>query len=250
MKEKPTTFELAQLAAQAAPPNTRPKDAVRRAMALWREAEEEIAEHEDRAEYLRGLFRTEDGEDIPIFTDSPDEWAARGKGYPGDEADVSKAIWDEQFPTVEVEKRLFKDKNVSRDARRRLFLGLVRASIIYGMAGPPIPHTKTIDYLEPGAFIDPIPQFPIHPKNLERAKENHSGLGNMLIPANEVYFVRQVEGVLSKPRIHGHVVRWAVEVRQRQLAAARARLVPQSLRERPEKRDPDENIQFKRPRRQ
>ena len=34
IKEEPTTFQLAQLAAQAAPPNTRPKDAVRRAMAL------------------------------------------------------------------------------------------------------------------------------------------------------------------------------------------------------------------------
>lgn len=39
MKEKPTTFQLAQLAAQAAAPNTRAKDAVRRAMELWDEAE-------------------------------------------------------------------------------------------------------------------------------------------------------------------------------------------------------------------
>ena len=77
MKEKPTTFELAQLAAQAAAPNARPKDAVHRAMALWREAEQEIAEHENRAEYLRSLFRTKDGKEIPIFTDT------RKTGGPG-----------------------------------------------------------------------------------------------------------------------------------------------------------------------
>ena len=71
MNQKPTTFELAQLAAQAAPPNARQKDAVRRALELWQEAEVGIAECENRAEYLRGLFQSVDGKNIPIFTDPP-----------------------------------------------------------------------------------------------------------------------------------------------------------------------------------
>ena len=92
MEEKPTTFGLAQLAAQAAAPNARPKDAVHRAMALWSEAEQEIAEHENRAEYLRSLFRTKDGKEIPIFTDTPEDWRARLAGYPGDAGGVVTGI--------------------------------------------------------------------------------------------------------------------------------------------------------------
>jgi hypothetical protein len=53
MNEKPSIFQLAQLAAQTGPAPMRPKDAVKRAWALWSEAETEIAEHEKRAEYLR-----------------------------------------------------------------------------------------------------------------------------------------------------------------------------------------------------
>ncbi len=250
MEQSPTTFELAQLAAQAAPPNTRPKDAIRRAMALWHEAEVEIAEHEKRVEYLRCLFGTPDGKESPLFTDTPEEWAARIKGYPGDEGDVSTALWNKEYPTEEIEKRLFKDKAMARDTRRRLFLGLVRASILCDMAGPLIPNTKTIDYLETGSFIQPLTGFPIHPKNVELAKENHRGHGPVEIPANEVYFVKQIEGVLCKPTLNAHQVRWAVEVRQKQLAKARSRTIPQSLRTRRLDRDPDENIQVKRPHRQ
>src|SRR5688572_6311017 len=116
MKEKPTTFELAQLAAQAAPPNARPKDAVGRAMALWREAETELAEHENRAEYLRCLFGDGDSKESPLLTDTQEEWAARIKGYPGEESEVIKALWDKQYATEQVAKWLFKDKTLTRES--------------------------------------------------------------------------------------------------------------------------------------
>ena len=246
MKEKPTTFELAQLAAQAAPPNARPKDAVRRAMALWREAEQEIAEHENRAEYLRSLFRTRDGKEVPIFTDSPEDWRARLAGYPGDVGDLDKALWDQEFPAELVEKQLFKDKTFKRETRRKLFLGLARAAILFDMEGPPIAYAKRLDYLEDGDFVAPKDGFPIHPKNLERAEQNYRGGGKMLIPEKEVRFVEQTQAMLSAPKLYAHLARWVVEVRQRQLAQARSRVIPASLKESHNERDRDENIQVKR----
>jgi len=247
MKKSPTTFELAQVAALAAPPNTRPKDAIRRAMELWQEAEVELAEHQNRVDYLRCLFGGKGGGDGPLFTDTPEEWAARIKGYPGDERDVRKALREKLFSTADIEKRLYRDKSLSRDTRHRLFLGLVRASIRFEMAGPPILDTATIDYLQPGGFLPPQAGFPIHPKNVELAKANHRGFGPVEIPANEVRFVEQIEGVLSQPTLNAHQVRWAVEVRQKLLVLAKSRDIPQSLQKRSKEREKDENIQFKPP---
>jgi hypothetical protein len=135
MKQKPTTFELAQLAAQAAPPNARPKDAVRRAMELWQEAEVEIAECENRAG-IRSLFQSANGRDIPIFTDSPKDWVERLKAYPGDQRDVERALWDKTFPAETVERRLFKDKTLTKTQRHRFLLGLARACIRFNLEGP------------------------------------------------------------------------------------------------------------------
>jgi hypothetical protein len=250
MNEKPTTFELAQLAAQAAPPNTRPKEAVRRAMALWQEAETELAEHEKRAEYLRCVFGAGDDKESPLFTDTPEEWSARIQGYPGDEADVTKALWDKQYPTEQVAKLLFKDKTFTREARRKLLRGLIRVSILNDLPGPRIPNTRTIEYLKAGVFLPPQPGFPIHPKNVELAREHYRGRGPMEVPANEVYFVKQVEGVMAQPTLNAHQVRWAVEARQRQLALAKSREIPQSRKSQQQERDKDDGIQVKRPYRQ
>jgi hypothetical protein len=250
MKEKPTTFELAQLAAQAVSPNTRPKEAVRRAMALWQEAETELAEYERRAEYLRCLFGAGDGKDAPLFNETPEEWSARVKGYPGDEADVMKVLWDREYPTEQVAKVLFKDKTLTREARRKLLLSLIRVSIVNDLPGPRIPNTRTIDYLEVGGFLPPQPGFPIHRQNVELARERHRGHGPMEIPANEVYFVRQVEMVLAQPALNAHQVRWAVEARQKQLALAKSRDIPQSQKSQREEHDQDDGIQVKRPHRQ
>jgi hypothetical protein len=245
MKEKPTTFQLAQLAAQASTPVTLPKDAVRRAMALWGEAEAEIAEHDNRAEFLRNLFWAPNKKDVPIFTDTPEEWSERIKAYPGDERDVERALWEERFPNEEVQKQLFKDKTLGRDTRRTLFLGLARASIRFEVQGPPVPHAGRLEYLEGGGFTEPEPGFPIHPKNLELAKLNHQGAGEMLVPATEVRFVKQAEAMLSRPKLYGYLVRWAVEVRQKQLAVARTRDIPESVRTQRDDGDGEANIQFK-----
>lgn len=55
--------------------------------------------------------------------------------------------------------------------------------------------------------------------------------------------------MLSAPKLNAFLVRWAVEVRQKQLAQAKSRVVPQSVRDPQRERDADENIQFKRPHR-
>lgn len=244
MKEKPTTFQLAQLAA-AVPPPIQPKDAVKRAWEMWHEAETEIAEHDNRDEFLRNLFWTHDGKNIPLFTDSPKDWQARIKSYPGDQRDVNRAMWNREFSNEEVQKQLFRDKTLSRDTRRRLLLKLAKVSIMFEMDGPPIAYQGRLDYLKAGPLMEPQDGFPIHPRNWERAKENHNGVGKMLIPANEFYFVRKVEELLAKPKLNAHLVRWAAEVRQRQLAASKTRIIPKSLRRRRAERDRDESIQFK-----
>src|SRR5215471_15724195 len=180
MKEKPTTFQLAQLAAQAAPPNTRAKDAVRRALELWCEAETGIAEHENRREFLHGLFRARNGGEIPIFADSPADWRARLKAYPGDERDVERAMWDQIFPAEAVAKQLFRDRTLSKELRRKLLVGLVRQCIRFDMEGPLVPYKGRLEYLDGGEFIEPEVGFPIHPKNLERARSNYRGVGQMM----------------------------------------------------------------------
>lgn len=250
MKEEPTIFQLAQLAAQAGPAPMKPKDAVKRAMALWSEAEAEIAEHDNRIEYLRNLFWTPNGKDIPIFTDAPKDWQARLKAYPGDERDVKNALWDKEFPAEAVEKQLFRDKKLSRDTRHTFFLALAKLCIIQDVEGPPVPYAGQLNYLEAGEFIAPQPGFPIHPKNLERAEKNYKGVGKMLIPANEVRFVEKIQAMLSKPKLYAYLVRWAVEVRQKQLAASMSRVIPESIQTPRDKSNLDENIQVKRTYRQ
>jgi hypothetical protein len=72
--------------------------------------------------------------------------------------------------------------------------------------------------LEGGEFIAPKAGFPIHPKSLERARANYRGVGEMMMPAREVRFVKEVEAMLSQSTLCAHLVRWAVEVRQKHLA--------------------------------
>ena len=249
MKEKPTIFQLAQLAAQSVK-GALPRDAVKRAMALWNEAEAELAEHDNRREYLRGLFWTPNGKRIPIFSDSPEAWSARLKGYPGHERDVNKALWDQEFENEFVQKQLFKDKSLSRDTRQTLFLGLVRASILFDMPGPPVPCKDKPEYLGSSMFIDPRPGFPIHPANVELAETNYSGYGKMKIPSKEVAYVDGVTKMLLAPKLNGYLVRWAAEVRLRQVALAKSRVIPESVRHRHCEDGAEQNIQFKRSYRQ
>jgi hypothetical protein len=235
MKQKPTIFELAQLAAQAAPPNARPKDAVRRAMEFWKEAEVEIAESENRAEYIRSLFQSATGRDIPIFTDSPKDWAERLKAYPGDQSDVERALWNKTFPAETVARRLFKDKSLSTTQRHRFLLGLARACIRFNLEGPLVASRGRLEYLG-GGLIPDQEGFPIHPHNLEIAENSQCQGGKRQIPGREVNFVKEVEALLSQPSLYAYLVRWAVEVRQRALQEAKKRVLPASLRARNERR--------------
>jgi hypothetical protein len=250
MREKPTTFQLAQLAAQAGPPNTKAKDAIKRAMELWGEAETTIAEFENRTEYLRRLFKTPDGKDIPIFTDSPEHWCARLNAYPGDEREVDRTMWDHTLPAELVGKQLFRDRTLTKELRRKLLVGLARASVRLDMEGPPVPYKRRLSYLEGEDFIAPEEGFPIHPKNLERARNNYGGVGKMLIPGCEVKFVKETEALLSRPNLYAHLVRWVVEVRQKQIQESKSRVIPESLRQQDDKGDREDSIQFKKPYRQ
>jgi len=253
MKQSPTTFELAQLAAQAAPANARPKDAVRRAMDLWHEAEEEIKEHGNRVDFLRRLFWTPNGKEIPIFTDTPKNWQARLKAYPGEERDVERAMWNQEFPAERVEKKLFPDKNIAVETKHLFTLALARVCINHDLEGPLVSGQGRLEYIESenGVFIDPIAGFPIHPKNRARAENHHRticrGYGEMLIPRKEVDFVNNIQALLSKPKLNANLVRWAVEVRQKQVSATKPRNIPQSIKTSSDKTDHDDNIQVKKP---
>jgi hypothetical protein len=251
MKHKPSVFKLAHLAASVPFP-TRAKDAVKRAWEILKESQAEIDDHESRAEFLRNLFWTPSGKKVPVFTDRPKAWEARIKAYPGDQRDVSKAMWEDRFPNEEVQKQLFKDKNFSRDNRQQLFVGLARASIYYDMEGPVVACAGKLKYLGSvgGVFGEPQEGYPIHPKNQEYAEEHHRkicrGYGKMLIPMKEVWYVEKVKAMLSEPKLNAHLVRWAVEVRQKQLAISKTRVIPPGVRRKFEDDDHDDSVQVKR----
>ncbi len=245
MKKKPTVFQLAQLAAQASPHTTRPKDAVKRATELWGEAETGIAEYQNRRAYLHGLFHAPGGGEIPIFADSPADWRARLKSYPGDQRDVERVMWDHTFPAERVAKQLFRDRTFSKENRRKFLIGLARASIRLELEGPVVPYQGRLDYLRGGGFVAPEEGFPIHPKNLKRARDHHRGDGEMLIPGAEVRFVKEVEGLLSQPSLYAYLVRWAVEVRKEQLKESKSRVIPESLKNQDDKAHGEDSIQFK-----
>ena len=159
---------------------------------------------------------------------------------------MDRALWNKAFPAELVEKRLFKDKTLTKTQRRKLLLALARACIRFDMEGPPIAYRGRPKYLGAGGLIPEEEGFPIHPQNLEIAEKNRHAGGKRLIPEAEVKFVRQVEALLSEPNLDAHLVRWAVEVRQRQLAEAKKRVIPRSLRRKRDRYDRDQRIQARR----
>ena len=251
MKGKPSVFKLAHLAASVPLP-TRPKEAVKRALEIWKESQSEIDDHANRAEFLRSLFWAPNKKNIPIFNDSPEDWAARIKAYPGDQRDVSRALWDHEFSNEDVQKQLYKDKALSRETRNKLFLALAKASIHHDMEGPAVAYAGRLKYLGTVGveFGDPQEGYPIHPKNQEYALEHHRkicrGYGKMLIPMIEVRYVDKVKELLSQPKLTAQLVRWAVEVRQKQLAISKTRVIPPGVRRKFADDEHDEGIQVKR----
>lgn len=251
MKKNPTTFQLAHLAALA-PPLSKPRDAVKRAWELWKEAELEVIEHDNRTEFLRRLFWTPNGKDIPIFTDTPKEWQARIKAYPGEERDVERAMWDQEFPAEKVEKKLYPDNNIDPGTKHILTLALAKVCINHDMEGPLVSGQGRLNYTKSGngSLIDPIKGFPIHPTNLELSNNYYRSFGKKLIPAIEVDFVNKIQALLSKPKLYAHLVRWAVEVRQKQVSLTKPRNIPESTKTAVKKSDRDDSIQVKKTYRQ
>jgi hypothetical protein len=120
------------------------------------------------------------------------------------------------------------------------------------MEGPVVAYAGQLKYLGSvgGEFGEPQEGYPIHPKNQEYAVEHHRkicrGYGKMLIPMVEVRYVEKVKAMLSQPKLNAHLVRWAVEVRQKQLAIAKARVIPPGVRRKFEDDDHEESVQVKR----
>jgi hypothetical protein len=113
-----------------------------------------------------------DGGDIPIFADSPENWRARLKSYPGDERDVERAMWNQTFPTEVVAKKLFRDRTLSKELRSKLLVGLGRQCIRFNMLGPIVAYKGRPDYLE-GRFVEPEAEVRVHLTNLERAESSY-----------------------------------------------------------------------------
>lgn len=129
MKKPPTTTELAQLAAQMRPEKGAEREAIKRAMILWAEADREIEQVQGRAEYLTAIHNA-------IYTDTPKEWKARLDGYPGDRSDIDKALMRRE-PADKVRRKLFKDKNLKKETLRKLLAGLVKYAKNHDMRPPP-----------------------------------------------------------------------------------------------------------------
>jgi hypothetical protein len=133
-----------------------------------------------------------------------------------------------------------------------LFLALAKASIHHDMEGPAVAYAGRLKYLGTvgGEFGDPQEGYPIHPKNQEYALEHHRkicrGYGKMLIPMIEVRYVDKVRELLSQPKLTAQLVRWAVEVRQKQLAISKTRVIPPGVQRKFEDDEHDEGIQVKR----
>ena len=253
MKEKPTTYQLAQLASMAAPP-IKVKDAVKRAWEIWREAEIEIAEHDERIDFLHRLFWTPNGQNVPIFTDSPKDWQARIQSYTGDQCDVERAMWNQEFPAERVEKKLYSDNNIKVENKHSFTLALAKVCIINDLEGPLVSGQGHLDYIASvnGHFIDSIPGFPIHPiylKNAENYFETVSkSRGNKLMSKKEWDFVNIIQNLLSQPKLNAHLVRWAVEVRQKQISLSEPNKV--KLNDFSKKSNQSDSIQVKKPYRQ
>jgi hypothetical protein len=227
--EKPTTLELAQLAAQLRPEKGCERESVKQAITLWTEAERELEQVQQRAEYLRDLVAV-------IYTAAPDEWQARIKGYPGEAADIDKELL-KRVPASKVHQTLFRDKRDSKQTRKTLFVGLMTYAQKHGMTPPPRISRSTDGRVK---------------MNLESGSPNFGGYQMPKIwevvhkdyrwptEENQLGGMRQALGA-DELSLHG--VRWAVEVRQRQIAANKTRVIPASLTEKPQQ-DMD-SIQYK-----
>jgi hypothetical protein len=213
--EKPTPLELAQLAAQLHPKTGAERESIKQAMTLWTEAERELDQVQHRADYLRELVAVSypaTPEVVPvIYSATPEDWKIRIEKYPGDRADIDRELL-KCVPADKVHQALFRDKNIKKETRRTLFVGLLKFAQKQNMAPPPRRTPKEVEaYLEETDWSDGL------------QIDTHDGLGG-----DELML---------------RIVRWAAEVRQRQIAANNTRIMPQSLKQK--RKQPGDSIQFK-----
>lgn len=202
--EKPTPLELAQLAAQLRPKTGAERESVKQAMTLWTEAERELEQVQRRADYLRELVAV-------ICSATPEDWEIRIEEYPGDRPDIDRELL-KRVPADKVHQKLFRDKNIKKETRKTLFVGLLKYAQKHNMSPPPRRTLKEVKaYLEETDWSDGL-QI-------------------------------DLQDGLAGDELELRIVRWAVEVRQRQIAANNTRIMPQSLKQKREQ--PGDSIQFK-----
>ncbi|MEI7808614.1 MAG: hypothetical protein WCJ07_09045, partial [Verrucomicrobiota bacterium] len=174
----------------------------------------------------------------------------------GEERDVERAMWNQEFPAERVEKKLYPDNNIDPGTKHILTLALAKVCINHDMEGPLVSGQGRLEYFQSvdGCFIDAPEGFPIHPKNRELAGNHFKticrGHGKNLTPKKEVDFVNTIQALLSKPKLNANLVRWAVEVRQKQVSLTKPRNIPESTKTAGKKSDRDDSIQVKKPYRQ
>lgn len=223
--EKPTTLELAQLAAQLHPQTGAERESIKQAMTLWAEAERELDQVQHRADYLRDLVTV-------IYTATPEEWQQRLDAFPGDRSDIDRELL-RRVPAEKVHQTLFRNKKDSKQARKTLFVGLIKFAQSHEMEPPPSVHTV-------GKPVEANESSPYY--NSRRLKTWDVVAKEKVWPKVQIQ-IDWMRQRLGANELTLHVVRWAVEVRQRQIAENKTRTVPQSLKTKPA-RDGD-STQFK-----
>lgn len=211
-KPMPTPYELSRLAMMAGElvTNLARRDtdaAVNLALEVWEKSAAAIRLKQETGEQLDALVKG-------LWTMGGDEWRERVKDYKGYVPEIQTTFERLKFPTDEVKKRLFPDKNVSRTTRDTLMLGLAKFAVGRGVA----------------VWWDGHPH-PLRKSTITPAEEEEIGSINLSRPTTDGYRERclaikrgdlpALEEELKRPTLDGYAVRYYVEARRLQIAENR-----------------------------
>jgi hypothetical protein len=225
MKTEITAFEVAQLAVRLGSEtiwkeHVDPNPAIHRAMVILRAAEHALEEEQVHKQQLTELR-------AGVLFMSKDEWDRRIAEFTGDKHALDHMLAG-SIRSELVYKALYKDKKLTSRERKNRFLTLLYFAKDNEMRPPPACNTPEFPVARP------IPEgLPENTRlKLEAAREGY----------NEI--MEGLKSSLAAEQLRINTIRWAVEVRERQLAESKSRIIPESLKQ---KRQQDgDSIQFKR----
>ena len=189
-------------------------------------------EPDQLAEYLRELVAV-------IYTATPSDWQQRINECPGDRSDIDRELL-RRVSANDVHKTLFRDKNITKETRKKMFSGLVKFAHSHDMAPPPT-ILKTATIVNASENYENTPYAVVRPKYKIR---DVVAEGIVEWPKDEAGLASIRQRFEQADDLTLHTVRWAVEVRQRQVAEHKTRIIPQSLKDK--RAQADDSIQFKR----